>query len=116
MKVRLHAEAAAEVNEAFLYFEGERTGLGIEFVRAVDEAINRIVAGPQRWPCSEATRGVALPTSSSMASCTAFVRTRSKSWQLATFGASPTTGGNGDGPEGTPAPTHAYDTTSVTSR
>src|SRR4051794_1816657 len=50
MKVQLHAEAEAEVAEAFLYFERERAGLGIEFVRAVDEAINRILAGPERWP------------------------------------------------------------------
>jgi hypothetical protein len=49
MKVRLHPEAEAEVAEAFLYFERKRMGLGIEFVRTVDEAINRIVAGPERW-------------------------------------------------------------------
>jgi hypothetical protein len=50
MKVRLHAEAEAEVAEAFLYFEREREGLGMEFVRAVHEAINRIIAGPECWP------------------------------------------------------------------
>jgi plasmid stabilization system protein ParE len=50
MKVRLHPEAEAEVSEAFAYFEREEPGLGVAFVRAVDVAIERIVAGPERWP------------------------------------------------------------------
>jgi toxin ParE1/3/4 len=50
MNARLHREAEREVAEAFEYFEREELGLGVKFVRAMDEAIKRITDGPERWP------------------------------------------------------------------
>ena len=50
MTVRFHEEADIEFREAILWYEHQRTGLGLEFVLCVDEAIERIRRSPEMYP------------------------------------------------------------------
>ena len=50
MNVRFNEAADRELAEAAVYYEGERAGLGEEFVEAVEAAAAAIVAAPRRWP------------------------------------------------------------------
>jgi hypothetical protein len=43
---RPEPEASAELEDAAVWYDGQRLGLGLEFVQAVDAALERIV----RWP------------------------------------------------------------------
>ena len=56
LEVRFESEAARELDEAALRYEGERAGLGLEFLAAVDRAVSMI----QRWP-EAAPRATDLP-------------------------------------------------------
>ena len=40
-------EASAELEDAALWYEGQRKGLGMEFVQAVDLALEQIAGWPQ---------------------------------------------------------------------
>jgi toxin ParE1/3/4 len=44
---RPEPEASAELEDAALWYESQRPGLGLEFVRAVDAALERIAQWPQ---------------------------------------------------------------------
>jgi toxin ParE1/3/4 len=46
MKLRIDAEAQAELQEAVLWYESRRTGLGLELLAEVDEGIERIRKTP----------------------------------------------------------------------
>ena len=48
--VRLRAIAEADILAAFLWYEERRKGLGTEFRSALDEAFERIGAGPKLYP------------------------------------------------------------------
>jgi len=63
--------AAADVEEAFLWYEAQRPGLGAEFLRAIEEVSRTILQAPP-IPSSIATLGArtsrASPTGSTTAS------------------------------------------------
>ena len=50
MKLRIEAAAEAETREAARWYERQRSGLGIEFLAAVDEAIQRVIHSPSQFP------------------------------------------------------------------
>ena len=45
-------EAAAEADEAFLWYEGQSAGLGLEFMRALDACMSQILRFPDGCPIS----------------------------------------------------------------
>lgn len=45
-RIRIEPEASAEIEETALWYEHQRTGLGSEFLEAVDLALSQIT----RWP------------------------------------------------------------------
>jgi hypothetical protein len=47
---RIHDEATLDLRHGARFYNKRRRGLGVEFVLAVDDAIVKIVAAPQRWP------------------------------------------------------------------
>jgi plasmid stabilization system protein ParE len=50
MPVLLRPAAAADVEEAFHWYERQRAGLGNEFLAAVQSALDDIVAHPTQYP------------------------------------------------------------------
>lgn len=50
MILHLDPEADAEIREAAAWYERQRTGLGREFLAAVDAAVQRIRQSPRRFP------------------------------------------------------------------
>lgn len=48
--VVVHSNADSELEEAAVRYEGRRTGLGLEFIAAVDRVIADIAENPQRFP------------------------------------------------------------------
>ena len=50
MRIRLHRAAQKELREAAQWYDGERSGLGDEFLDAVRDTLDRIAEGPQRFP------------------------------------------------------------------
>ena len=42
--------AAADIEEAFLWYEERRSGLGDEFLEAVQSALEKVAAHPTRYP------------------------------------------------------------------
>ena len=50
LPVVLRAEAAAEFDEAFDFYERQRPGLGVEFTAEVQRVFERIAASPQIHP------------------------------------------------------------------
>jgi len=44
---RPEPEASAELEDAALWYEGQRPGLGLEFVQAIDLALEQIAGWPQ---------------------------------------------------------------------
>ena len=48
-KVTLHEEADAEVNEAAKYYEERVPGLGLLFLAAVEEAVEKVLADPEAF-------------------------------------------------------------------
>jgi plasmid stabilization system protein ParE len=42
--------AAADVEDAYLWYEGQRPGLGDEFLEAVESSIEFVQSHPQAWP------------------------------------------------------------------
>jgi toxin ParE1/3/4 len=47
LPVVLRGEALVEFDEAFDYYEGQRAGLGVDFVARVQQVLDRIAANPQ---------------------------------------------------------------------
>ncbi len=50
MPVLIRPAAAADIEEAFLWYERRQTGLGEEFLRALQSALENIAAHPARYP------------------------------------------------------------------
>jgi hypothetical protein len=48
--LRLHVEAAREVDEAFQYYQTQRPGLGGRFIAALEHGYDQIEAFPNAWP------------------------------------------------------------------
>lgn len=50
MSITVRSEAAADIGEAFLWYERQRAGLGDEFLAAVQSAVGDVAAHPTRYP------------------------------------------------------------------
>ncbi len=50
MQLLLRPAAAADIEEAFLWYNRQRAGLGEEFLAAVDTALHDIAAHPTAYP------------------------------------------------------------------
>jgi plasmid stabilization system protein ParE len=50
--LRLLSPAERELEQAMLYFEQQRPGLGLEFADEFDRAVAMILENPLRWPRS----------------------------------------------------------------
>jgi len=54
MRLDFHPEALAEYRAAARYYETRKPGLGIRFVEAVEDAIERVIESPLAWrDCGE---------------------------------------------------------------
>ena len=61
MKVRFLTPASVELTEAIEYYEGQRLGLGYEFLTEVESAIDKITQFPNAWTLvSNRTRRILL--------------------------------------------------------
>jgi plasmid stabilization system protein ParE len=47
--VLVQPAAAADIEEAFLWYEGQRVGLGLEFRSELEATIDRVAANPQLY-------------------------------------------------------------------
>jgi plasmid stabilization system protein ParE len=47
--VLVRPAAAADIEEAFLWYEGQRVGLGLEFRSELEATIDRVAANPQLY-------------------------------------------------------------------
>lgn len=56
-----HRLALEEVQNAHDWYEQQRTGLGMEFMDAIDEVVQRIVENPNTYPKAYQQRRKALP-------------------------------------------------------
>ena len=56
MRLVLLAEAEAELDEAAIWYDERRDGLGDELLRAVHSAFIVISEAPESWPCWPDTR------------------------------------------------------------
>lgn len=50
MQVVVRPAAAADIDEAFLWYEGQRAGLGHEFLAAAQTLIDAVARYPLRYP------------------------------------------------------------------
>jgi toxin ParE1/3/4 len=50
LPVAIRPAAAAEIETAYRWYEKERTGLGSEFLEAVNKLVNTIAENPERFP------------------------------------------------------------------
>lgn len=53
MRVTYHPEAESETIEAAKFYESRRTGLGGAFLDEVDDAVERLMDDPKRFPLIE---------------------------------------------------------------
>lgn len=56
-----HQLALEELQDAFNWYEGQRQGLGIEFMDAIDEVVQLILSNPASFPKAYQQRRKALP-------------------------------------------------------
>jgi toxin ParE1/3/4 len=49
MRYEFHPEALAEFKEAALYYAKRQPGLELRFIECVEDAVERIMAGPTRY-------------------------------------------------------------------
>jgi plasmid stabilization system protein ParE len=49
MRIILHPEAEREFTESALHYERQRSGLGADFIAAMDEAVADLCQFPYRW-------------------------------------------------------------------
>jgi toxin ParE2 len=54
MNYRFLAAAFAEVDNAAAWYEAQQSGLGAEFMQAVDAAIGQLLVAPESWPAIDA--------------------------------------------------------------
>ena len=50
MQIAVRPAAAADIDEAFLWYEGQRPGLGHEFLTAAQTLIDAVAQHPLRYP------------------------------------------------------------------
>ena len=50
MQIVVRPAAAADIDEAFLWYEGQRAGLGYEFLAAAQAVVDVIAQHPLRYP------------------------------------------------------------------
>ena len=50
MPVIVRPAAAADIEDAYLWYERQRPGLGEEFLTAIDATLKRIAAGREKFP------------------------------------------------------------------
>jgi len=50
MQIIVRPAAAADIDEAFLWYEGLRPGLGLEFLAAAQRLIDAVAQHPLRYP------------------------------------------------------------------
>jgi plasmid stabilization system protein ParE len=50
MQIVVRPDAAADIDEAFLWYEGQRPGLGNEFLAAAQRLIDAVAQHPLRYP------------------------------------------------------------------
>ena len=50
MQIVVRPDAAADIDEAFLWYEGQRPGLGHEFLAAAQTLIDAVAQYPLRYP------------------------------------------------------------------
>lgn len=50
MQIVVRPAAAADIDEAFLWYEGQRPGLGHEFLAAAQRLIDAVARHPLRYP------------------------------------------------------------------
>ncbi|MCX6138912.1 MAG: type II toxin-antitoxin system RelE/ParE family toxin [Ignavibacteriales bacterium] len=50
MNIRFHPEAERDLHDSFLWYEQQRTGLGMEYFLCVDESLERIRSNPKTCP------------------------------------------------------------------
>ncbi len=50
MPILIRPAAAADIDEAFLWYERQQAGLGEEFLAEVQAALEKVVARPARYP------------------------------------------------------------------
>lgn len=48
--MRFHPEAQLEFRESAAYYEGCRSGLGVDFADEIESVLRRIPEAPERWP------------------------------------------------------------------
>jgi plasmid stabilization system protein ParE len=48
--IRFHPEAEIEFREAILWYQNQQRGVELEFVRCIDEAVERIRRTPEHYP------------------------------------------------------------------
>ena len=60
MQVVVRPAAAADIDEAFLWYEGRRAGLGHEFLAAAQTLIDAVAQHPLRYPIVRRTTRRAL--------------------------------------------------------
>ena len=58
MRVILHSEAAAELRDAFLWYESKAGNLGHDLLDEVEDGIERIREKPDTWPLYTRAFGV----------------------------------------------------------
>ena len=56
MRVRLLAQAEKEAQEAALWYEERRPGLGDEFISAISASLDRVSDAPESYPAWPGTR------------------------------------------------------------
>ncbi len=49
-EVRFRAEARVDVAEAFEWYQRARSGLGVEFLEAIEAALDVVALSPLTWP------------------------------------------------------------------
>jgi len=57
-----HQVAVEEIQDAHDWYEQQRTGLGLEFMDAIDEVLQRILSNPKSQPVVHQQRRKALAT------------------------------------------------------
>lgn len=55
-RFRYNTAAASELEQAALWYDTQRVGLGAELIEAVDAKLDRILEAPRRWPLLHGTR------------------------------------------------------------
>jgi plasmid stabilization system protein ParE len=60
MQVIVRPAAAADIDEAFLWYEGQRSGFGHEFLAAAQTLIDAVAQHPLRYPVVRRTTRRAL--------------------------------------------------------